>query len=262
MKNLQVNRRTEYQRRMKILVWFFGVLSLIAVPTFTIYLGAHGNPFELSLSTIGNRPETRLVFLIWTIAMCVYFSAIVFTLVVLTKNARARVLRTLIQVSTWLLLITNLIPFLPEEWPILARIHTHFAIISTVLLVFTLLMLTFTFRSYYPGLYQKANVSILSLLAVSFILYVIFEAKWITEVTGIIGGSIFLFAVMYWLYNENSFDAEDVLASYDLDLARREVQQLESRTKEAYEEYLKLNTKLRIAQVELQEMKKLRSNSK
>jgi len=31
---------------------------------------------------------------------------------------------------------------------------------------------------------------------------------------------------------------------------------LENRTKEAYEEYLKLNTQLRIAQMELQEMKK------
>jgi hypothetical protein len=61
---------------------------------------------------------------------------------------------------------------------------------------------------------------------------------------------------MAWLYKENSFDAEDVLSSYDLDVARREVQRLENRTKEAYEEYLKLNTQLRIAQVELQEMRK------
>ena len=54
------------------------------------------------------------------------------------------------------------------------------------------------------------------------ILFIFFEAKWITEGTCIIGGSIFLFSVMYWLYKENDFDAEDVLGSYDLDLARRE----------------------------------------
>jgi len=62
----------------------------------------------------------------------------------------------------------------------------------------------------------------------------------------------------YWLYKENDFDADDVLASYDLELARQEVQRLENRTKEVYEEYLKLNSQLRIAQVELQEIEKSR----
>ncbi|MCL2652159.1 MAG: phosphoethanolamine transferase CptA [Candidatus Azobacteroides sp.] len=248
--------RTGYQRRMKILVWVFGFLSLIVVPAFTIYLGAHGNPFKFSLSAIGNRPEIRPAFLAWTFTMCAYFSGIVFALVVLTKNAKALTLRALILVSTWLLLATNLIPFLPEKLPILAHIHTNVAMISTVLLAFTLLMLTYTFQNYYPKLFLKSHIAFLCLLAVMIILFIFFDAKWITEGTCIIGGSIFLFSVMYWLYKENNFDAEDVLGSYDMDLARGEVQRLENRTKEAYQEYLKLNTQLRIAQVELQEMKK------
>jgi len=257
MEKTRGKHRIGYQQRMKTLVWVFGILSLIVVPAFTIYLGAHGNPFKFSLSAIGNRPETRAVFLVWTIAMCAYFSGIVFALVVLTKNAKARMLRALILVSTWLLLATNLIPFLPEKLPILAHIHTNVAMISTLLLASTLLMLTFTFRNYYPKLFQKSLVSIITLLSVIVIFFIFFDAKWITEGTSIIGGSIFLFSVMAWLYKENSFDAEDVLGSYDMDLALHEVQRLENRTKEVYEEYLKLNTKLRIAQVELQEMKKI-----
>jgi len=248
--------RIRYQQQMKILLWVFGILSLIIVPALTIYLGAHGNPLKLSLSAIGNRPEVRPVFLMWTIAMCVYFSSIVFALVVLTKNTQARTLRILILVSTWLLLATNLIPFLPERFPLLANIHTNVAVISTVLLAFTLLMLTFTFRNYYPKLFLKSHIAVLCLLAVMIILFIFFEAKWITEGTCTIGGSLFLFSVMYWLYKENNFDADDVLGSYDLDIARQEVLRLENRTKEVYEEYLKLNVQLRIAQVELQEMKK------
>ncbi|MCL2651136.1 MAG: phosphoethanolamine transferase CptA [Candidatus Azobacteroides sp.] len=258
--NHELKRRSNYQRKMIILLWVFGILSLIIVPAFTIYLGAHGNPLKFSLSAIGNRPEMRPVFLAWTIAMCAYFSGIVFAIIVLTKNSRARTFRILILVSTWLLLITNLIPFLPEKLPVLANIHTNAAVISTVLLAFTLLMLTYTFQNYYPKLFLKSHIAILCLLAVMIILFIFFEAKWITEGTCIIGGSIFLFSVMYWLYKENNFDAEDVLSSYDLDLARREVQRLENRTKEVYEEYLKLNTQLRMAQVELQEMKKFSSN--
>jgi len=255
-KKINNKHRTGYQRRMKTLVWIFGILSLFVVPAFTIYLGSHGSPFKSSLSTIGNQPENRAIFLVWTIAMCAYFSAIVFALVVLTENAHAYTLRVLILVSTWLLLATNLIPFLPKKMPLLAHIHTYTAVISVILLLSTLLMLTFTFRNYYPKLFQKSLISILTFLLAIVILYIFFDVKWITEGTIIIGGSIFLFSVMIWLYRENSFGADDVLASYDLDLARQEVQRLENRTKEAYEEYLKLNTQLRIAQVELQEMKK------
>ena len=256
MERLHEKHRAKYQRQMKILLWVFGILSLIIVPAFTIYLGSHGNPFKLSLSAIGNRPDVRPIFLVWTISMCAYFSGIVFAIIVLTKNSRARTFRILILISTWLLLITNLIPFLPDRFPLLANIHTNIAVISTVLLAFTLLMLTFTFQNYYPKLFLKSHIAILCLLAVMIILFVFFEAKWITEGTCIIGGSIFLFSVMYWLYKENDFDAEDVLSSYDLDLAQKEVQRLENRTKEAYQEYLNLNTQLRIAQVELEEMKK------
>ncbi|MDR2206844.1 MAG: phosphoethanolamine transferase CptA [Flavobacteriaceae bacterium] len=257
MKKLQVKHRAKYQQQIKILLWVFGILSLVIVPALTIYLGAHGNPFKLSLSAIGNRPEVRPLFLVWTISMCAYFSSIVFAIIVLTKNSRARTFRILILVSTWLLLITNLIPFLPDRFPLLANIHTNVAVISTVLFAFTLLMLTYSFQNYYPKLFLKSHIAVLCLLAVMIILFIFFEAKWITEGTCIIGGSIFLFSVMYWLYKENDFDADDVLASYDLELARQEVQRLENRTKEAYEEYLKLNARLRIAQVELQEMKKV-----
>ena len=257
MKELQGKRRAQYQRQMKILLWVFGILSLIIVPALTIYLGAHGNPFKLSLSAIGNRPEVRPIFLVWTIVMCAYFSGIVFAIIVLTKNSRARTFRILILVSTWLLLITNLIPFLPDRFPLLANIHTNVAVISTVLFAFTLLMLTYTFQNYYPKLFLKSHIAVLCLLAVMIIFFIFFEAKWITEGTCIIGGSVFLFSVMIWLYKENNFDADDVLSTYDLDLARQEVQRLENRTKEVYEEYLKLNSQLRIAQVELQEIEKI-----
>ena len=201
---MNTKHRTGYQQRMKILVWVFGLLSLIAVPAFTIYLGSHGSPFKFSLSTIGNRPENRTIFLVWTIALCAYFSSIIFALVVLTENAHAHTLRVLILVSTWLLLVTNLIPFLPEKSPILAHIHTYIAVISTLLLILTLLMLTFTFRNYYPKLFQKSLASFLTFLSVIVILYLFFDVKWITEGTCIIGAGIFLFSVMIWLYKENS----------------------------------------------------------
>ena len=257
MEKLKKKRRDKYQLHMKILLRVFGILSLIIVPAFTIYLGSHGNPFKLSLSAIGNRPEVRPIFLVWTIAMCAYFSSIVFAIIVLTKNAKAYTFRILILISTWLLLITNLIPFLPDRFPLLANIHTNVALISTVLLAFTLLMLTYTFQNYYPKLFVKSHIAVLCLLAVMIVLFSFFEAKWITEGTCIIGGSIFLFSIIYWLYKENNFDYEDVLGAYDFDLARQEVQRLENRTKEAYEKYLELNTQLRIAQIELQEMKKV-----
>lgn len=248
--------RTQYQRRMKILLFAFGALSLLVVPALTIYFGARGNPFQTSLSEIGNRDGMRLTFLIWTITVCAYFSTMVSTLVVLTKNTRARILQSMILVSTCLLMLTCLIPFMPENLPLLANLHTKVAVIATLLLAITLLLLTLTFRSYYPKLFSKALIAILILIAIMMILFIFYSSCWIMEGTSVIGGSVFLFLVLQWLYKEQDFDAQDVLSTYDLDVAQKEIKHLQKRTKEAYEEYLKLTSLSRIAQMELQELKK------
>jgi hypothetical protein len=255
------NRRN-YHRRMLILLWVFGVLSLVAVPVFTLFLGSYGNPLTSSLSKIGNGPGMRGLFLSWTASMGAYYSGIVFTLIVLTKNTKAKILRGLILVSTWFLLATNLIPFLPDRFPFLARLHSNIATISILSLSFTMLLLTLTFRNYYPKLFLKAMVFLAILLVSLLQLYIFLTARWIPEVASIIGSSVFLFVVLLWLYKENHFDAEDVLHTYDLNLAEQEVKHLEERAKQTYDEYLKLTELSRNALIELEELKKANAQIK
>ena len=252
----------EYQQKTKRLLWIFGILSFLIVPALTLYLGVHGSPFEVSFSAIGNSDGLRAPFLIWTLILCAYFSSIVFAIIALTKNVRAKVMKALILISTWLLLITNLIPFVPQKLPFLASIHSDVAMLSTILLAVTLVLLTSTYKNDYPRLFHKSFITISCLFVVMIVLFVFFRAKWITEATSIIGGSVFLFFVIWWLYNENDFSAEDVLASYDVELAQQEVFRLEKRADDAHHEYEKLNVALHRAQIELQQMKKKRSRAK
>ena len=259
MKNIQTIR-SNYKKRMISLLWAFGVSSLIIIPVFTLYLGIHGNPLTTPLSAIGNRSGMRAYFLTWTVIICAFYSSMIFALIVLTKNTRAKILRILIFISTWILVAANLIPFLPDRFPFLATLHRDGTRISVVILAFTLLLFTFTFRNYYPKLFKKTLIFLLCLLFVLLQLYIFFEASWITEAIGVVGSGIFLFTVLFWLYKENNFDAEDVLQTYDLNVAEKEVLRLENRTKQAYDEYIKLNETSRIALVEYQELKKRYKN--
>ena len=252
-----VNNRSNYKRRMHILLCVFGILSILIIPIFTLFLAINGNPFTTPLSTIGNRPGMRGLFLFWTATMSAYYSGLVFTLIILTKNTRAKLLRWLILVSTWILLVTNLVPFLPDRFPILARIHSNGAKISVLLLSFTLLFFTISFRNFYPKLFKKTLAFLICFLFGMLQLYLFFSSSWITEASSVVGSSIFLFTVLFWLYKENNFDAEDVLHSYDINLAEKEIKRLESRAKQAYDEYIKFNELSRIALMEFQELKKI-----
>lgn len=243
---------------MRALLWIFGVLSFVVVPLLTFSLGLHGNPFEDSFSAIGNSEGMRLAFIIWTLALCAYFSAAVFAIVILTRNIRAKAMRRMILIGTWLLLFTNAIPFFPDKYPVLAKLHNYVAMFSVVFLVGTLCILVLTFRRDYPRLFHKSAAAMSCLIVAMITLFSFFRAKWITEATCVIGGSIFLFFVMWWLYKENDFNAEDVLSSYDIEKLELEIQRLDKRTREAYEEYADCNAKLQRAQIELGEIKRRR----
>lgn len=189
------NRRS-YQQRMYGLLCFFGVMSLLIIPVFTLHLGSHGDPFQHSLSAIGNLQGMRSVFIAWAIVLCIYFSTMVSTLIILTKNTRARMLRILVLACAFILLICNLIPFPPENTSITLVFKTIWLYFSSFLLAFTLLLLTFTFRNLYPILFRKTLTFILILLSVIIILFISFSFNWITERTNIIGASVFLFTTL------------------------------------------------------------------
>ena len=198
--------RTRPRRReqpwMKVFVWLYGILSLVMVPAVTLILGVHGNALTTSLSAIGNRPGLRAIFIVWTLAVCAYFVSIVFSLVMLTRNTEANALHIMIGVTTLALLAFNIIPFLPDRWPVLADLHTRGVLVAALLLAATLFMLTMTFRGHYPDLFRQALVWFLVLFAVVAILYLVFYTAWITESVGIIGSAVFLFAVLVKLYRE------------------------------------------------------------
>ena len=68
------NNRSNYKKRMHALLFVFGILSILIIPIFTLFLAKNGNPFTTPLSTIGNRPVRRS-----GSVLHVYFSFIIFS---------------------------------------------------------------------------------------------------------------------------------------------------------------------------------------
>ncbi len=101
-----------------------------------IYLGdfAQVEPLTQSnFSSIGNRQEYRTSFILWAILNSVFLTIYIQHL--LEQVSKRLVLaRTLLDISCIALLITVLLPFLPESLPLLSSMHSIFAKITPIFL--------------------------------------------------------------------------------------------------------------------------------
>ena len=101
-----------------------------------IYLGdfAQVEPLTQSnFSSIGNRQEYRTSFILWAILNSGFLT--IYTQHLLEQVSRRSLLaRTLLDMSCIALLITVLLPFLPDNFPMLSRLHSVFAKITPVFL--------------------------------------------------------------------------------------------------------------------------------
>lgn len=249
----------DYRYRLKTALIWYGALSLIVIPIFTLIMGTRDNILSVSMSAMGNTDGwVHLLFIIWTISFCVYFSSFVGYLLILTQNTHSRI-RILVSIATVILIIGNLVPFLPDEFPMAAELHNVCAQISSVSLAVTLMLLALTLHKYYPEVFKKAIVFVLLIWAVLVVQMSLFGTVSFTEMSGIILACIFLFTVARWLFKTKDFDiiAVESIKDFDADQALEEVEKLEKKAAEAKEEYMKWEIKLRRARTEAIEKTRL-----
>ncbi len=242
----------DYKYRLKTALIWYGALSLIVVPLFTLIMGLQDNIFTVSMSAMGNTGGwVHLFFIIWTITFCAYFSSFMGYLLMLTQNTHSRI-RILVFIATIVLIFGNLMPFLPNEFPMAAELHNVCAQISSISLAVTLMLLALTLHKYYPEVFKKAIVFVLIIWTVLVVQMSLFGTVSFTEMSGIILACIFLFTVARWLFKTKDFDimAVESIKDFDAEQALEEVEKLEKKTAEAKEEYMKLEIKLRRARTE------------
>ncbi len=121
---LQAQRELFRVRRTRI----FTLSILLAALILTIIYGTLENPFEYTLSNIGNLFNYRIFFVIWSIITGTTIQVAILSLFHLEKYAIKRQ-RIIALISTFLLIITAVVPALQEQYPFWHFVHGAFAVL-------------------------------------------------------------------------------------------------------------------------------------
>lgn len=262
MVGMNVKGMSNYRRRLVGGLILYGILSLGLIPVFTLYMGTQDNILTVSMSAMGNTSVSmHLLFVVWTIVFCVYFASFMGYLLMLTKNTHSKI-RGFVTFATVVLVVGNIFPFLPETLPGFAELHNLFAQISSVSLAVTLMLFTLTLRNHYSILFKKALVFVLIIWAMLIAQMSIFGTKSITEMSGIIVASVFLFCMLLWLYREDAFDPVQSLKEKDVYEAKETADKLEKRVAQLKKEYLKMEADARRARIKAEEVAKIAKHHK
>lgn len=247
---------TNYQRRVDMTLKAY-VVAACVVTVFTLFMGTRDNVLTTSMSAMGNtgRPM-HLAFIVWTIVFCGYFGSIVGFILILTQNTKSKI-RIFVYIAAGIMIFGDIMPFVPAEHPIAARLHDLCAQISSIALAVTLMLLALTIVRLYPEVFKKALFWVLLLWGALLAFMGLFGTKAITEMIGIIGGSLYLVVFAGWIVKAEQFDASQALSSSDAEQAEEEARRLEKRARELEEEYLRAETKARHARLAADELRRI-----
>ena len=130
--------------------WSFilcGLFALLLVPGSTIALAGRDNALYFSLSAIGNAPGNRLALILWTLASSGFF-VYALRLLLLLCGQNNSLSEPLMCLAGGMLVVCNLLPFLPDELPRLAQYHNFLAMSASCLVALSLLVFVVDLRKF------------------------------------------------------------------------------------------------------------------
>ena len=142
-----------------------GLFALLLVPGSTIALAGRDNALYFSLSAIGNAPGNRLALILWTLASSGFF-VYALRLLLLLCGQNNSLSEPLMCLAGGMLVVCNLLPFLPDELPRLAQYHNFLAMSASCLVALSLLVFVADLRKFDTAV-CKESAGLLTLVLVS-----------------------------------------------------------------------------------------------
>lgn len=169
----------------------FAFLSLLLIPMYTLSFGMMENPWENTLSGIGNKFDHRLSFIVWGIitgmAILYQFFYIYEKMDFSDKRARRYMIA-----SQVFLVMTVFTPALKSVFPVWHFIHVLFANFFAIFLIISvLLFIQFLSRSN-QRLSKTALYTLISCVGVSVIALFIMGLNGVVEILFFIGIAVFM----------------------------------------------------------------------
>ena len=186
--------------------WSFilcGLFALLLVPGSTIALAGRDNALYFSLSAIGNAPGNRLALILWTLASSGFF-VYALRLLLLLCGQNNSLSEPLMCLAGGMLVVCNLLPFLPDELPKLAQYHNFLAMSASCLVALSLLVFVVDLRKFDIAV-CKESAGLLTLVLVSGGLpFFLFGVNGVLEGICIILVCLFLFFVLILVVRANA----------------------------------------------------------
>lgn len=186
--------------------WSFilcGLFALLLVPGSTIALAGRDNALYFSLSAIGNAPGNRLALILWTLASSGFF-VYALRLLLLLCGQNNSLSEPLMCLAGGMLVVCNLLPFLPDELPRLAQYHNFLAMSASCLVALSLLVFVVDLRKFDIAV-CKESAGLLTLVSVSGGLpFFLFGVNGVLEGICIILVCLFLFFVLILVVRANA----------------------------------------------------------
>ena len=186
--------------------WSFilcGLFALLLVPGSTIALAGRDNALYFSLSAIGNAPGNRLALILWTWASSGFF-VYALRLLLLLCGQNNSLSEPLMCLAGGMLVVCNLLPFLPDELPRLAQYHNFLAMSASCLVALSLLVFVVDLRKFDIAV-CKESAGLLTLVLVSGGLpFFLFGVNGVLEGICIILVCLFLFFVLILVVRANA----------------------------------------------------------
>lgn len=248
-------RQTNYERRIRVALALYAAWC-VAVLVMTLIAGTRDNILHVSMSAMGNMSRRNYLFFIaWTIVFCSYFGSLTGFILILSQRSRSRI-RVFVYIAVGIMIFGDICPFVPQEHPFWAFLHNTCAQISSLSLAFSLMLVVLTVRRDYPELYRKALIWVIVIWCFLLGGMSLIGTKALTEMMGIVGGSVFLLLFARDLVRQKAFSASAALSASDAQEAEEEADRLEKKVRDLYEEYVQMEAKARHARMMAEEMRR------
>ncbi len=231
-------QREKYLRRLKHAGLFYGILALVIIPIYTILYATRADLITQNMSYIGGYMGGYRGLVIWGVVSGVFYLAFTSYLFMLTKFTSKRVRRMLFA-GCAMLIITVLLPFVPEIWPRAAQMHNFFAMLAPIVMVVTMYIFVFYLAKCDRSVYKRALWMLNTMVLISAVLMFLTGSSGLLEVVFSVGMCVLLFMILIWLSHSERLDLARAMRQAEekrqAEAAAREAEERAQRVAEAAE---------------------------
>jgi hypothetical protein len=192
--NREINRK-KYADRLRKASWIYGILSLVIIPIYTILFATKADLLKQNMSYIGGYMDGYRGLMVWGVASGLFYLAFTSYLFKLTRFANRRIRRMLFAACS-MLVITVLLPFVPETWPRAATLHNLFAMLAPVIMIITMYVFVFYLGKCDHRIYRKALTFLNAMVLISALLMFALGASGLLEVLFSVSMCVLLFSIL------------------------------------------------------------------